>query len=433
MDAADVDPHVLERLEEQLGVGAVVLHEQYLDRASPRDDLGYAMLEFLSKLLSADFMPHGHCYFWQPEVLWLNVGSDVGIGLAYFTIPLALLVFVRRRRDLAFKQVFVLFSAFILACGTTHLFDVVTVWTPMYRLEGVLKLVTAMVSVATAIVLWRLLPTALRLPSPAQLEAANAELSAEVARREEAEQRLLESNEALEARVAERTEALARSNRDLQQFAYVASHDLQEPLRMVSSYVGLLDKRYGHTFDERGERYVGHALDGAQRMRRMIEDLLELSRAGEGLGPAESVDVDRCLDEAIEGLGEAIRDRDAEILRPAPLPAVRAHATRVTRLLTNLLSNAIKYSEERPRITVSAARDGDRWRISVRDEGMGIDPEHHAVIWDVFRRLHTHDEIVGSGIGLSICRRIVEGWDGTIELESAPGEGSTFTFTVPAA
>lgn len=391
------------------------------------------MLEFVSKLFAAsDFMPHGHCYFWQPEILWLNVGSDIGIGLAYFTIPLGLLVFIRRRTDLMFKQVFVLFIAFILACGTTHFFSVVTVWTPMYRLEGVLKLVTAVISVATAIVLWRLLPAALRLPSPAQLEEANAELSAEVQRRERAETQLRESNEILEARVLERTEALARSNRDLQQFAYVASHDLQEPLRMVSSYVGLLEKRYGHTLDERGERYVGHALDGAQRMRRMIEDLLVLSRAAESQGPAEAVDVDRCVDEALESLDVAVRERDAEILRPESMPRVRAHAPRVARVLANLISNAIKYSPERPRVTVSATREGDWVRIAVVDEGMGIDPEQREVIWDVFRRLHTHDEIPGTGMGLSICRRIVESWGGRVELESEPGEGSTFAFTVPA-
>ncbi|HJK90282.1 MAG TPA: histidine kinase dimerization/phospho-acceptor domain-containing protein, partial [Polyangiaceae bacterium LLY-WYZ-15_(1-7)] len=260
------------------------------------------MIEFLSNLFASDFMPHGHCYFWRPEILWLNVGSDLGIGLAYFTIPLALLVFVRRREDLAFRRVFLLFSAFILACGTTHLFDIVTVWTPMYRLEGVLKLVTALVSASTAIVLWRLLPAALRLPSPAQLAAANADLSAEVERREAAEARLRESNEELELRVRERTEALARSNRDLQQFAYVASHDLQEPLRMVSSYVGLLDKRFGEALDERGQRYVGHALEGAQRMRRMIEDLLELSRAGESLGPADEVEAEACLEAALDAL-----------------------------------------------------------------------------------------------------------------------------------
>ena len=391
------------------------------------------MIEFLSNLFASDFMPHGHCYFWRPEILWLNVGSDLGIGLAYFTIPLALLVFVRRREDLAFRRVFLLFSAFILACGTTHLFDIVTVWTPMYRLEGVLKLVTALVSASTAIVLWRLLPAALRLPSPAQLAAANADLSAEVERREADEARLRESNEELELRVRERTEALARSNRDLQQFAYVASHDLQEPLRMVSSYVGLLDKRFGEALDERGQRYVGHALEGAQRMRRMIEDLLELSRAGESLGPADEVEAEACLEAALDALVASLRERDAEVVRPAPLPAVRAHAPRVTRLLTNLISNALKYSPDRPRVTVEAEREGAWVRVAVRDEGMGMTAEQQEVIWDVFRRLHTHDEIPGSGIGLSICRRIVEGWGGEIGVESVAGEGSTFWFTVPSA
>lgn len=391
------------------------------------------MNDFLSKLLADDFMPHGHCYFWQPDVLWLNVLSDLAIGIAYFTIPAALMVFVRRREDLAFRRVFVLFSAFILACGTSHVFDVYTVWTPLYRVEGLIKLVTAVVSIATAAVLWRLLPAAIRLPSPAQLAAANRELSAEVTRRMDAEEQLRETNEALEERVRDRTAELARSNRDLQQFAYVASHDLQEPLRMVSSYVGLLDKRFGEKLDERGRRYVGHAVEGARRMRQMMDDLLELSRVGEPLGPPTLVDLEGCLDEALESLAVSVKERMVVIDRLEPMPKVRAHSSRLTRLLTNLLSNAIKYSPERPRVRVSAERDGEWWRISVADEGEGIDPEHHEVVWDPFRRLHTHDEIAGSGMGLSICRRIVEGWEGTISFTSTPGKGTTFTFTVPAA
>jgi len=391
------------------------------------------MSEFLSKLLAEDFMPHGHCYFWQPDVLWLNVVSDLAIALAYFTIPAALIVFVRRRRDLAFRRVFILFSAFILACGATHAFDVYTVWSPYYRVEGLLKLVTAVVSVATAAVLWRLLPEALTLPSPAQLAAANAELSAEVERREAAEEQFRQSNHELEARVEARTAELARSNRDLQQFAYVASHDLQEPLRMVSTYVGLLEKRFAEQLDERGRRYVGHAVEGARRMGRMMDDLLELSRVGELLGPPEDVEVDRCLDEALEGLAVLVRKRRATIERPASLPTVRAHAPRVTRLLSNLISNAIKYSPETPKVTVTAERVGDEWRVAVTDEGEGIEPEHQAVVWEPFRRLRTHDEVSGSGMGLAICRRIVEGWGGELSLTSVPGEGSTFAFTVPAA
>ncbi len=389
------------------------------------------MIEFLSKLFTEDFMPHGHCYFWRPDVLWLNVLSDLGIALAYFTIPLALIVFARRRRDIAFRSVFLLFSAFILACGATHAFDVYTVWNPYYRVEGLLKLVTAVISIATSALLWRMLPEALRLPSPAQLAAANAELSTEVARREGAEAKLRRANEELEARVEERTAALARSNRDLQQFAYVASHDLQEPLRMVSSFVGLLERRYGNALDARGRRYVEHAVEGARRMGQMMDDLLELSRAGERLGPLERVDLDGCLDEAMEGLQLQLGESDAVVVRPERLPIVRAHGPRISRLFTNLISNAIKYSPERPRITITAERDGGWWRVGVADEGIGIAPEYREVIWEPFRRLHTHDEIPGSGMGLSICRRIVEGWGGELTLTSTVGAGSSFEFTVP--
>lgn len=202
---------------------------------------------------------------------------------------------------------------------------------------------------------------------------------------------------------------------------------------MVSSYVSLLEKRIGSDLDDRSRRYIDHAVSGAGRMRQMMEDLLELSRVGEALGPPDTVHVDPCLDEALEMLAIQIREQEATIDRPETLPEVRAHAPRVTRLLGNLVSNGLKYSTEAPKITIGVKREGDWWRISVADEGVGIAPEHHGVIWDVFRRLHTHDEIPGSGIGLSICRRIVEGWKGEISFTSAPGEGSTFVFTVPAA
>jgi PAS domain S-box-containing protein len=173
------------------------------------------MTEFLRNIFNADFIPHGHCYLWRPDVLWLHVLSDTLIALAYYSIPVALVYFVRRRRDLAFDKIFFLFAAFIFACGTTHLLEVWTVWIPVYRLAGVAKALTALVSVITAVALWRLIPLALALPSPELLREANRSMENEIARRSRAEDELRMAHGELERRVLERTAELARVNDEL--------------------------------------------------------------------------------------------------------------------------------------------------------------------------------------------------------------------------
>jgi two-component system NtrC family sensor kinase len=196
-------------------------------------------------------MPHGHCYLWRPEIIWLHVVSDGLISLAYFLIPFVLVHLVRKRRDLAFDWMFVLFGTFVLACGTTHVMAIWTLWHPVYRLEGVIKAITALASLPTAFLLLRLVPQAMALPSPEQLRIANRSLEREIADRKIAEKEIRTLNMELERRVAERTqelmeanERLKRMNDDLTHFAYAASHDLQEPLRMVVIYNKLLVKNF---------------------------------------------------------------------------------------------------------------------------------------------------------------------------------------------
>src|SRR5271154_1558757 len=172
------------------------------------------MLDFFRKLFTADFMPHGYCMRWSPDVIWLHVSSDALIALAYYVIPLALIYFVRKRKDLAFQWMFVLFGVFILACGTTHVMGIVTLWNPVYRLDGVLKAITALASIPTAILLVRLMPAAVKLPSPADLRR-------EIDRRIVAEHELRDLNAALEHRVEERTNKLRRYNDALQRIAYI--------------------------------------------------------------------------------------------------------------------------------------------------------------------------------------------------------------------
>ena len=368
-------------------------------------------MDFLSKLFDSDFLPHGHCYFWKPAIVWLSVGSDALIALSYLSIPAALIYFVRRRKDLAFNWMFVMFGVFILSCGATHAMEIWTVWHGTYRLAAVVKLITAVSSVGTAIALWPLIPKALALPSPAQLERANLEL---------------------ETRVKERTDQLRRSNESLEEFAYVASHDLQEPLRMVASYVQLLGRRYGDKLDGDAGLFIQYAEDGAIRMQSLIQDLLEYSRMGRGDEPPENVEAGEAFDEAVHGLEAALRESGGAVTAD-PLPLVRCRGGELTRVFQNLISNGIKYrGTEAPRIVVTADRQGVEWRISVRDNGIGIEAQHIDKLFKMFTRLHPRDKYPGSGMGLAICKKIVEAQGGRIWVESTPGRGTTFAFTLPA-
>ena len=225
---------------------------------------------------------------------------------------------------------------------------------------------------------------------------------------------------------------LATSNERLEQFASAASHDLQEPLRMVTSYLQLLERRYGDELGEDGEEFIDYAVDGAERMQEMIDGLLEYSRVETQGEPFDSVDLEQVIEDVRTDLQIQIEQSGAEITTD-PLPTVHGDGSQLRQVFQNLLSNAIEYSgEDPPRIHVSAEREGPRWRISVRDEGVGIDPDDADRIFEVFQRLHSREESEGTGIGLALCKRIVERHSGEIRVESEPGEGATFSFTLPA-
>jgi PAS domain S-box-containing protein len=225
---------------------------------------------------------------------------------------------------------------------------------------------------------------------------------------------------------------LEESNERLEQFAHAASHDLQEPLRMVSSYLQLIERRYGDELDEEGREYLQFAVDGADRMREMIDSLLGYSRVQTQGQALEPIDLDDVLEEALASLGKRIDERDAEITAES-LPRVRGDAGQLHQVFQNLLDNAIEYAgDARPRVHVSAERMGDRWVIAVEDEGIGIDPGESDRIFEVFERLHTAEEYEGTGIGLALCERLVERHGGEMWVDSEPGEGSTFSFTLPA-
>jgi signal transduction histidine kinase len=254
----------------------------------------------------------------------------------------------------------------------------------------------------------------------------------EVVRRALREKRERLLRHQVEEDLAMKVDELARSNADLEQFAYVASHDLQEPLRMVTAYTQLLAERYRGKLDENADKFIGYAIEGAQRMQVLIQDLLAFSRVGRN-GPASgSIDCNAAIQEVVQTLASTIRESGATVSY-AELPAVWGDRTQVAQLFQNLIGNAIKFhGSEPPVVAVLAEKAGRQWQFSVSDNGIGIASEHAKNIFVVFQRLHARTEYPGNGIGLAICKKIVEHYGGKIWMESQPGQGSTFKFTLPA-
>jgi PAS domain S-box-containing protein len=260
----------------------------------------------------------------------------------------------------------------------------------------------------------------------------------DITERKKVEEALRKAHEDLERRVLERTaelaqrsQELARSNRELEQMAYVASHDLQEPLRMVASYLQLLEQRYGERLDADAHDFIGFAVDGAKRMQNLINDLLSYSRVGTRAQPLKSVDCTALVATALRALRVAVDESGAHIEYGA-LPLVMGDEAQLTQLFQNLLSNAIKFrGQQAPRIAIWAEPDGGFWRFAVQDNGIGIAPEYFDKIFGMFQRLHSRAKYSGTGIGLAICKKIVERHGGRIWVETAPQQGAIFKFTLP--
>lgn len=239
---------------------------------------------------------------------------------------------------------------------------------------------------------------------------------------------LLNSKRTLEEANAE----LLRSNRELEQFAYVASHDLQEPLRSVGICIQLLEKQYAGRLDAKADEFISHAVDACQRMRVLIDGLLELSRLQTTGHSPEPTDAQEMFEKACKNLSHAISTSGATVTHDK-LPVVCAHPQMLARLFQNLIGNALKFHGcAPPMVHVSAVRTDDTWTFAVRDQGIGIDPAHFERIFQLFQRLHTRDEYSGTGLGLAICQKIVQSFGGRIWVESTPGRGSCFFFTLPA-
>ena len=254
----------------------------------------------------------------------------------------------------------------------------------------------------------------------AELETANGQLQREIAERERTE-----------AIVRQTAQDLARSNRDLEQFAYVASHDLQEPLRAWRGYMQLLQRRYQDKLDAPAHKFIAGATDGAIRMQNLIDDLLSFSRVGTRGKEFHPANLEQALQNALKSLRIRLQETGAKVTHE-PLPTLSVDATQITQVFQNLIGNALKFRADRvPEVHVSAQPEEGQWSFAVRDNGVGIEPQYFERVFQIFQRLHTRREYPGTGIGLAICKRIVERHGGAIWVESQPGQGATFHFTIP--
>jgi len=289
---------------------------------------------------------------------------------------------------------------------------------PLILISGALKSVTAVECVKQGATDYVLKDHLARLPA--------------CVRRAVWESQLREESKQAQAELANKVDELARSNRDLEQFAYVASHDLQEPLRMIATYTQLLAEKYRGRLDENADKYIGYAVEGALRMQALIEDVLAFSRVGRNGRDHVRTESSAALDQALQMLSVAARE-SALTVKADPLPPVWADHSQLVQLFQNLIGNAIKFRGANPlQVKVSATRQGAEWIFAVDDNGIGIAAEHSEFIFNIFQRLHTRAEYSGNGVGLAICKKIVEQHGGRIWVESAPGQGSSFKFTLPA-
>ena len=414
-------------------------------------------MEFLYNFFySGNFIPHGHCYLWKPELVWLHVLSDTLIALSYYSIPLTLIYFVRKREDIPFKIIFLLFGAFIISCGTTHVMGIWTLWHPVYWLSGAIKAITAFVSFYTAIILIPLVPQALALPSPAQLEAANQALQAENTERKRVEHEIRQYKESLEQLVEQRTAELATTNEQLQQeiiqhqqsqekmaellqevkkanqelnnFAYIVSHDLKAPLRGISSVSAWLLHDYGDQFDDAGKNLINLMKNRVIQMNNLINGILEYSQVGNVKKERQPINLNDVVTDVVDLLTPP---ENIQIEIRKILPIVEFEKTRIKQVFQNLLSNAIKFIDKpQGQIIIDYTEENTYWQFSITDNGLGIEEKYFDKIFQVFQKLSNDEDSDSTGIGLSLVKKIVEMYGGNVWVESEVGQGSTFFFTL---
>jgi len=387
-------------------------------------------MDFLEHIFSTDgFMQHGMCYEWNPAVIWLNVLSDGFIAMAYYSIPITLLYFVRKRKDLVFDWMFVCFAIFIVACGTTHLMEILNIWVPTYWLSGIIKAITAITSIVTAVLLVRLVPQALALPSPSQLRKTNEALQREIRERTQAAGKIETLNEELRLQ----TVKLEGVNKELETFAYSVSHDLRAPLRHIDGYVDLLREK-STVMGEDGVRYMRVISDSATQMGLLIDNLLAFSRMGRSALQPTRVDTMALVTKVREELESEMQGRTID-WKIETLPQVYVDKALFKQVWMNLLGNAIKYTRNRDKaeISIGYKETSSEFQFHVKDNGAGFDMQYADKLFGIFQRLHFKEEFEGTGIGLANVQRIIARHGGRTWAHGEVNVGATFYFTLPKA
>ncbi|CAA0115393.1 sensor histidine kinase [Zhongshania aliphaticivorans] len=411
------------------------------------------MSDFMNFLLGPEMPPHGHCYLWNDDLVRLHVTSDVLITIAYFTIPVALVYLVRKREDLKFNFMFVMFAIFIFACGATHLINIFNVWHGAYWLSGIVKLITAIASVGTAIAVWPLIPKALAIPSNQQLLDLNQKLRDEVAdnikQRAEVERLSRDLRQVVDERTEELAEtrvmktlleqnhaSLERSNTALEQYAMVTSRDIKEPLRSIAVFGELLADRLNDRLAEDEEKWLIMMVASAKRTTSMIDDLREYSLL-QTVADVTPASLDEALEQAISQNETELKKYNVALQHDTFNAMARVPIGHLSKLISELLENAIKFSrdQEQPKIEVGSLADCDSGEVGfyIRDNGIGIARQYSNRIFGVFERLHNEQEYEGNGIGLAICRRILDEYEGRVKLLGDEGAGAEFRVYLPAA
>jgi signal transduction histidine kinase len=354
---------------------------QTMSAADPDSFFGHMLKEYV---------PRRFCVYEEAPLIWLHVISDSIIAIAYYSIPIALVYFVRKRKDLVFNWVFVCFAVFILACGAGHVLSVLAIWHPVYRLEGIVKLITAVASVGTAIVLWPLIPRALALPSPSQLQTANNELEA---------------------------------------FSYSVSHNLRALLRHLDGISQALIEDYADKLDEEGKDNLRRIRSASQRMGQLIDDLLNLSKVSRLQMKRERTNLSKIAQEIAQELRGTAPDREVEFVIHEGMTA-NADPSLLRVALTNLLGNARKFTSKiaNARIEFGNADPNSADTYVVRDNGAGFDMAYAGKLFQEFQRFHTLEEFPGTGIGLATVKRIIQRHGGKVWADAKVGAGATFYF-----
>ncbi|MBI4661941.1 MAG: PAS domain S-box protein [Verrucomicrobia bacterium] len=392
-------------------------------------------MEFLRNLFSSDgFMPHGHCYLWNPGVVWLHIASDALIALAYFSIPVTLGYFVVKRKDLAFHWMFLCFAVFIAACGTTHVMEIWSIYHPTYWLSGSIKALTALASVPTAILLAQLVPQALALPSPSQLKKTNETLEKEIAVRTQAESALAQSVRELDAK----NNQLIAAERTKSEFFANVSHELRTPLTLILAPLESLLEKPDAAWSGEQRNSLRTIYNNAIRLLQMVTGLLDFSKleaekAEVNREPVRIVDLTRAV---LGDFAPALKQKSQTLnFHSAPEEAC-VHLDRYLyeRILFNLLSNAVKFTPQGGTISVSLTWHEDRLGLSVADTGIGIPRDELPHLFQKFRQLEGSStrRFEGTGLGLALVQEFIQLLGGTVSVESAAGQGSTFTVQCPA-